>query len=113
MPKPTSARARSSMSKSKARRQAHRESHLYRLPGLSTWYLDAYPEDDLSSPLHRHLNNLRRSDAVAALAAWRAERVRELMGGASDGCDRCRRYGNDVNNPVNYEPESCPLRLDP
>lgn len=82
MPEPTSARAdraRSSMSKTKARRQAHRESAIFRRE--DGWHL--VTSRNYFRPLRVALDleeGISYADARRALAAWRAERVRELTG---------------------------------
>lgn len=68
-----------SLSRTAARRQAHRESRIYRWQFLGpkrwTWKLVAHTRKDPAPTLFQ-----THREAAAALAAWRAERVRELMG---------------------------------
>lgn len=88
------------MSKTAAKRQAHRESCIYRPEG-GLWSLWVAPG------LHRVVaGGLAYSNARRALAAWRAERVRELMGVLSCTCGGSER-DRDVHR------EHCPLFQDP
>lgn len=76
MSRPTSARSKpAGLSRTAAKRQAHRESCLFRpeqWSGLySVW---------IAPGAGSGLRGLSYADARRSLAAWRAERVRELIG---------------------------------
>lgn len=74
MPEPTSARARSSMSKTAAKRQAHRESRMYSIAGQG-WVVSSGVPSSASPLLEARLSY---TDARRALAAWRFVRGVEL-----------------------------------